>query len=236
LRRNEYQATQVFNDLKTCHLPTTNRLVSQYGRGKGVHVDSGLWQVTEFNLCRVDPRRSRMRSITSALLVTVAFGALATAPYFVFRDDSFARLMDHQTQTQTQIQISYDDQIDDLRAQIERMSHLDRERIEEIKSLRERQETLEQVTSGLAKDRLIQAMQSQNSLPSITNYSAPALSSIKTTSVETGKQAEKTTTSDNKKARLPLQRQAPVVRKRTQEAPSLAASHNAIEPVSQQNY
>jgi TolA-binding protein len=177
-----------------------------------------------------------MRSITSALLVTVAFGALATAPYFVFRDDSFARLMDHQTQTQTQIQISYDDQIDDLRAQIERLSHLDHERIEEIKSLRQRQETLEHITSGLAKDRLIQAMQSQNSLPSITNYSAPALSSIKTTSVETGKQAEKTTTSDNKKARLPLQRQAPVVRKRTQEAPSLAASHNAIEPVSQQNY
>ena len=70
-----------------------------------------------------------MRSITSALLVTVAFGALATAPYFVFRDDSFARLMDHQTQTQTQIQISYDDQIDDLRAQIERLSHLDHERI-----------------------------------------------------------------------------------------------------------
>jgi TolA-binding protein len=182
-----------------------------------------------------------MRSITSALLVTVAFVAVATAPYLVFHDDSFARLIDHQTQTQTQVQISYDDQIDDLRAQIERMSRLDQERMEEIKSLRQRQETLEQVTSGLAKDRLIQAaIQARNGLPSGTNGSAPALSSIKTTSgnsnVETGKQAEKTTTSDNKKARVSLQRQAPVVRKRTQEAPSVAAGRNAIEPVSQQNY
>ena len=166
-----------------------------------------------------------MRSI---LLVTVAFGAVATAPYLVFRDDSFARLIDHQTQTQTQVQISYDDQIDDLRAQIERMSRLDQERKEEIKSLRQRQETLEQVTSGLAKDRLIQAIQAGNGLPSGTNESAPALSSIKT--------AEKTTTSDNKKARVPHQRQTPVVRKRTQEAPAVAADRNAIAPVSQQNY
>jgi len=166
-----------------------------------------------------------MRSI---LLVTVAFGAVATAPYLVFRDDSFARLIDHQTQTQTQVQISYDDQIDDLRAQIERMSRLDQERREEIKSLRQRQETLEQVTSGLAKDRLIQAIQAGNGLPSGTNESAPALSSIKT--------AEKTTTSDNKKARVPHQRQTPVVRKRTQEAPAVAADRNAIAPVSQQNY
>jgi len=166
-----------------------------------------------------------MRSI---LLVTVASGAVATAPYLVFRDDSFARLIDHQTQTQTQVQISYDDQIDDLRAQIERMSRLDQERREEIKSLRQRQETLEQVTSGLAKDRLIQAIQAGNGLPSGTNESAPALSSIKT--------AEKTTTSDNKKARVPHQRQTPVVRKRTQEAPAVPADRNAIAPVSQQNY
>ena len=154
-----------------------------------------------------------MRSI---LLVTVAFGAVATAPYLVFREGSFARLIDHQTQAQTQVQLSYDDQIDDLRAQIERMSRRDQQRREEIKSLRQRQETLEQVTSGLAKDRLIQAIQAGNGLPSGTNESAPALSSIKTTSgnsnVETGKQTEKTTTSDNKKARVPHPRQTPVVR------------------------
>jgi|SRR5262245_50384895 len=180
-----------------------------------------------------------MRSITSALLVTVAFVAVATAPYLVFHDDSFARLIDHQTQTQTQVQISYDDQIDDLRAQIERMSRLDQERREEIKSLRQRQETLEQVTSGLAKDRLIQAILARDGLPSGTNESAPALSSIKATSgipnVKTGKHAEKTTTSDNKKTRVSLQRQTPVVRKRTQEAPAAAADRNAIEPASQQN-
>jgi TolA-binding protein len=180
-----------------------------------------------------------MRSITSALLVTVAFAAVATAPYLVFRDDSFASLIDHQTQTQTQVQISYDDQIDDLRAQIARMSQLDQERVEEIKLLRQRQEALEQVTSGLAKDRLIQATQIRNGLPNSTE-TAPALLSAKTTSgipnVETGKQAEKTTTNDNKKAHLPLRKQAPVVRKRTQEAPAVAADRNTIEPVSQQNY
>jgi hypothetical protein len=182
-----------------------------------------------------------MRSITSALLVTVAFGAVATAPYLVFRDDSFARLIDHLAQTQSQVQISYDDQIADLRAQIGRMSRLDQERVEEIKLLQQRQQTLEQVTSGLAKDRLAQAIQAQNDLPASTrNESAPTLSSLKTTSeishVETAKQAEKTTTSDNKKARSPLQRQAPVVRKRTQEAPAVAADRNAVQPMSQQNY
>src|SRR6476646_6177256 len=174
-----------------------------------------------------------MRSITSALLVTVAFGALATVPYLAFRDDSFARLIDYQTQTQTQVQISYDDQIADLRAQIDRMSRLDQKRVEEIKSLRQRQETLEQATSGLAKDQLIQALQARNGLPaSGTIESAPALSSIKTTSgishAATAKQTEKTTTGDNKKARLPLQRQTPIIRKRTQELPAVAADRNAI--------
>ena len=185
-----------------------------------------------------------MRSITSALLVTVAFAAVATAPYLVFRDDSFASLIDHQTQTQTQVQISYDDQIDDLRAQIARMSQLDQERVEEIKLLRQRQEALEQVTSGLAKDRLIQATQVRNGLPASGTETAPALLSAKTTSgipiVETGKQAEKITTSDNKKARVTHQRQThvvhqrqtPVVRKRTQEAPAVAAER----PVSQQTH
>ena len=182
-----------------------------------------------------------MRSIRSALLVTVAFGAVATAPYLVFRDHSFARLIGHQTETQTQGQISYDDQIADLRAQIDRMIRLDQERKEEIKSLQKQQETLEQVTSGVAKDLLIQAIQARNSLPaSGVIESTPVLSSIKTTSeiphVETSKQAEKTTTSDNKKARRPHQRQTPVVRKRTQEAPAVAADRNAIEPAAQQNY
>ena len=45
------------------------------------------------------------------------FVAVATAPYLVFRDNSFARLIDHQSQTQSQDQISYDDQFADLYAQ-----------------------------------------------------------------------------------------------------------------------
>jgi hypothetical protein len=71
-----------------------------------------------------------------------------------FRDDFFARPID----CQSQAQISYEDQIGDLRAQIDGMSRRDQERAEEIKSLRQRQATLEQVTSGLAKDLLIQAI------------------------------------------------------------------------------
>jgi TolA-binding protein len=168
-----------------------------------------------------------MQSITSALLVTVACGAVATAPYFAFRDDFFARLIDRQIQTQTQAQthtqINYEDQIADLRAQIDRMSQLDQERVEEIKSLRQRQATLEQVTSGLAKDLLIQAIQSNGLPASGTIESTPVLSPIETTSaiphVESAKQVEKAITSD-KKARRPLRKQARVVRKRTQEAPA----------------
>jgi hypothetical protein len=120
----------------------------------------------------------RMQAIRSALLGTVAFGALASAPYFAFRDDSLAHLIDHQIKTQDQI--SREDQIADLRAQIDRMSQLDQERVEEIKSLAQRQATLEQVILGIAKDRLIQA---RNGLPaSGTIDSRPIPSPIETTS------------------------------------------------------
>ena len=175
-----------------------------------------------------------MQSIMSALLVTAACGAVATGPYLAFRDDFFARLID-----KTQTQIGYEDQIADLRAQIDRMSRLDQERVEEIKSLRQRQVTLEQVTSGLAKDLLIQTMQARNSLPtSGTIESTPVLSPIETTSaiphVESTKQGEKAITSD-KKARRPIRRQARVVHKRTQEAP-IAPDYNASAPAVQQNY
>src|SRR5262249_46329783 len=188
------------------------------------------------------PRRSRM--LTSALLVTVACGAVAAAPYFAFRDDFFARLINRQTQTQTQTQtqaqIKYEDQIADLRAQSDRMSRLDQERGEEIKSLLRRQATLEQVTSGLAKDLLIQAIQVRNGLPASGAIdSAPVLSPIETTSaiphVESAKQAEKAISSD-KKVRRPVQKPARVVRKRTQAAPAVAADRNAAEPATQQNY
>jgi len=145
------------------------------------------------------PRRSRLQGIVSALLVTVACGAVAISPYLAFRDDFFARLIERQTQTK----ISYEDQIADLRAQIDRMSRLDEERLEEIMSLRQRQATLEQVTSGLAKDLLIQTMQARNSLPGNgTIKSTPVLPPTETTSaiphVESAKQAEKPIKSDKK--------------------------------------
>lgn len=79
-------------------------------------------------------------------------GAVATVPYFAFHDDLFGRLIGR-----TKAQISYEDQIADLRAQIVRLSRLNQERVEEIKSLLQRQVTLENATSGLAKDLSIQA-------------------------------------------------------------------------------
>ena len=178
---------------------------------------------------------SRMQGITSALFVTVACAAVATGPYLAFRDDFFARLIDRWTQAQ----ITHEDQIADLRAQVDRMRRLDLERAEEIKSLRQRQVTLEQVTSGLAKDLLIQTMQARNGLPAgNTIESTPVPPPTETTSaiphVESAKQGEKAITSD-KKARRPIRKQAPVVRKRTQEAP-VAADRKAAEPATQQNY
>src|SRR4029453_4424873 len=91
------------------------------------------------------PRRSRLQGIVSALLVTVACGAVATGPYLAFRDVFFARLIERQTQTK----ISYEDQIADLRAQIDRMSRIDQERLEEIKWLRQRKGPLGEPPSGL---------------------------------------------------------------------------------------
>jgi hypothetical protein len=106
------------------------------------------------------PKRSRMSAVRLALLATaVACGSIATGAYFAFRDDVFAGLVDGQTEKQ----IAYKDQIADLRAQIDRIDRIDQQRVEQqLKTVLERQATLEQVTSGLAKDLSIQA---RNSLP-----------------------------------------------------------------------
>ena len=174
-----------------------------------------------------------MRAIGSALLVTVACGAVAAVPYFMFRDDFFVPLIGRQNQTHAQTQISYEDQIADLRAQVDRMSRLNQERVEEIKSLLQRQAILENVTSGLAKDLSIQA---RNVLPTGGAIeSTPELSPIETTSAIPAKQAEQAIPSD-KKARRAQRKQARVVRKRTQEVPAVAADHSASGPAVQQNY
>ena len=178
-----------------------------------------------------------MRGFRSALLVTVACGAVATVPYFAFRDDLFSRLISHQTQTQ----ISYEDQIADLRAQIDRISRLDQERVEQqIKPLLQRQATLEEVTSGLAKDLLIQA---RNSLPASGSIgTAPLLSPIEmpsapivaTPHTESAKQADQATIRDKKPRRRKYVR---IKRKRMHEALTVSVGHNAYsEPAGPRNY
>jgi hypothetical protein len=168
----------------------------------------------------------RMQDIGSALLATVAFGALATAPYFAFRDDSLDR------QIRIQDQISYEDQIAKLRAQIDRMSQLDQERVEEIKSLAQRRATLEQIISGIAKDRLIQA---GNGLPaSGTIGSVPSPIETPSAIPHVGSAKPEAITND-KKVRLHSRKPAPVVRPQTQQAPAVAADPNALRP-EMQNY
>ena len=140
----------------------------------------------------------RIQAIGFALLVTVAFGALASVPYFALR---------------------YEDQIADLRAQIDRTSKLDQERVKEIKSLVQRQATLEQVISRIAKAR--------NDLPAsfYDRFEAGYPSSpIETTSAipHVGSAKPEATTNDTK-VRLPARKQAPVIRRQTQEAPTQEA-------------
>jgi hypothetical protein len=165
------------------------------------------------------PKRSRMRAIRFSLLVTAACGTLATGTYFVFRDDLFTRLIGQQIQTQ----INYEDQIADLRAQIDRVSRLDQERVEQqIKPLLQRQATLEEVTSGLAKELSIQA---RNSLPPSTIGTGPLLSAVEapsaaiaaTSHAESAKQADQPTIRD-KKHRRPHRKYVRVKRKRMQES------------------
>src|SRR5262245_3207971 len=182
------------------------------------------------------PNHSGMPATRFALLVTAACGTMSTVAYFVFRNDLFTRLIGHQTQTQ----INYEDQIADLRAQIDRVSRLDQERVEQrIKPLLQRQATLEEVTSGLAKELSVQA---RNSLPpSGAIGTAPLLSPVETPSApivatpqtEFAKQADQAI----KKPRRPQRKYVRVKRKRLQEASTVAAGHNAYaEPAEQRNY
>ena len=183
------------------------------------------------------PKRSRMPAIRFALLVTAACGTMATGAYFAFSDDLFTRLTGHQTHTQ----VSYEDQIADLRAQIDRIGRLDQERVEQqIKPLLQRQATLEQVTSGLAKDLLIQA---RNGLPASGAIgAAPLLSPIETplapivATPHTESAIDQATIRD-KKPRRPHRKYVRVKRKRMQEASTVAVSHNVYaEPAGQRNY
>lgn len=189
------------------------------------------------------PKRSRMPTVRLALLATVvAGGSIATGAYFAFRDDVFAGLVGRQTEKQ----ITSEDQITALRAQVDRLTSqqsLDEERVEQrIKPLLQRQATLEQVTSELAKDPSIQARYGSPASGAIE--SPPLLSPIEKPSApivaipaESAKQAKQAVIG-HKKAHRHHRKHARVVRKRTHRRPTIAAGgYNAYwgGPAGQQN-
>lgn len=212
-----------------------------------------------------------MPTVRLALLATVvAGGSIATGAYFAFRDDVFAGLVGRQTEKQ----ITSEDQITALRAQVDRLTSqefldkeradrltsqqsldeervdrvtsqqsLDKERVEQrIKPLLQRQATLEQVTSELAKDPSIQARYGSPASGAIE--SPPLLSPIEKPSApivaipaESAKQAKQAVIG-HKKAHRHHRKHARVVRKRTHKRPTIAAGgYNAYwgGPAGQQN-
>ena len=180
-----------------------------------------------------------MPTVRLALLATVvAGGSIATGAYFAFRDDVFAGLVGHQTEKQ----ITSEDQIAALRAQVDRVTSqqsLDKERVEQQ---RQRQATLEQVTSELAKDLSIQA---RYGLPASGAIESPPLLSpvekpsapIVAIPAESAKQAKQVIIG-HKKVHRPHRKHARVIRKRTHKRPTIAAGgYNAYwEPAGQRNY
>lgn len=212
-----------------------------------------------------------MPTVRLALLATVvAGGSIATGAYFAFRDDVFAGLVGRQTEKQ----ITSEDQITALRAQVDRLTSqefldkeradrltsqqsldeervdrvtsqqsLDKERVEQrIKPLLQRQATLEQVTSELAKDLSIQARYGLPASGAIE--SPPLLSPIEKPSApivaipaESAKQAKQAVIG-HKKAHRHHRKHARVIRKRTHRRPTIAAGgYNAYwgGPAGQQN-
>lgn len=180
-----------------------------------------------------------MPAVRLALLATVvAGGSIATGAYFAFRDDVFAGLVGRQTEKQ----ITSEDQITALRAQVDRLTSqqsLDKERVEQQ---RQRHATLEQVTSELAKDPSIQARYGSPASGAIE--SPPLLSPIEKPSApivaipaESAKQAKQAVIG-HKKAHRHHRKHARVVRKRTHKRPTIAAGgYNAYwgGPAGQQN-
>ncbi|MGC1970845.1 MAG: hypothetical protein WA712_05925 [Pseudolabrys sp.] len=180
-----------------------------------------------------------MPTVRLALLATVVLGgSIATGAYFAFRDDVFAGLVGRQTEKQ----ITSEDQITALRAQVYRITSqqsLDKERVEQQ---RQRHATLEQVTSELAKNLSIQARYGLPASGAIE--SPPLLSPIEKPSApivaipaESAKQAKQAVIG-HKKAHRHHRKHARVVRKRTHKPPTIAAGgYNAYwgGPAGQQN-
>ena len=182
------------------------------------------------------PQRSRISRL--ALLATaLACGSIATGAYFAFHNDVFAGLVGRQTEKQ----VPYEAQIADLRAQIERIGRLDQERVEQqVKTVLQRQATLEQVTSGLANELSVQA---RNGLPaSGALASPPLLSPIEKpaspiVAIPEEKEAKQVAIG-HKKAHRHNRKHARVFRKRTQRPLTITAGrHNAYAgPAGQRDY
>jgi murein DD-endopeptidase MepM/ murein hydrolase activator NlpD len=92
--------------------------------------------------------------IVVGTLVVMAVWSILTGTYFAFRDDVLTGLISRQAQ----MQFAYEDRIAELRAQVDRITSrqlLDQEQFEQrLKSLLQRQETLEQRTDALTGDAL----------------------------------------------------------------------------------
>lgn len=181
-------------------------------------------------------QRSRMPATRFALLVTAACGSIATGAYFAVRDGVLDRLIGRQTE----MQITYENQIADLQAQLDRVASqqvLDKERVE---ALLQQQMRFEQPTSAFVDD-----LSTQNGWPASGTIESPPLLSpnqkpsapiVAIPNPESAKQAEQAVTVD-KKAGRPHRTHARAIRKRMQEAPTIAAGHNvSAEPAGQQNY
>ena len=85
-----------------------------------------------------DLYRSQVRPAVTAV------SSIAIGTYFAFTDDVLTRLIGHQQNT-------YEDHIGELRAQIDRQ-YFDQKQVEQLTTLLQRQETLEQRTSALTSD------------------------------------------------------------------------------------
>jgi len=184
------------------------------------------------------PQRARIPATKLALLASaLAFGSIATGAYFAFHDDVFAGLVGRQVEKQ----VPYEEQIADLRAQIERMGRVDQERVEQqVKTVLQRHATLEPVTLGSANDLSVQA---GNGLPASGTLDPPPLlapiekSSASSVAVPEEKEAKQVTVG-HKKAHRHNRKHARVFRKRTQKRPTIAAGGPSVysRPAGQRDY
>src|SRR5262249_11112241 len=152
-------------------------------------------------------------------------------------DDVFAGLVGRQAEKQ----VRYEDQIADLRAQIERINQLDQERVEQqVKAVVPRQATVEQVTPGSSNEL---SVQTGNGLPASGTLDPPPLlaptgkPSSPNVAAPEDKEAKQVAIG-HKKAHRHNRKHARVFRKRTQKRPTIAAGGPSVYagPAGQRDY